>query len=77
MYIRVKVTPEARKEEIKRMDRKDYFEISVREKALHNMANNRVVELFSDYFSLPREKVKIINGHHSHTKLLSIDLENE
>ncbi|OGI57397.1 hypothetical protein A3B85_00010 [Candidatus Nomurabacteria bacterium RIFCSPHIGHO2_02_FULL_37_13] len=51
----------------------DHFEISVREKAERNMANNRVLELVARHFQVPKSKVRIVNGHHSPSKLLIID----
>lgn len=71
MYIHVKVTAHARKEEFKEI-KKDHFTVSVKEKAEHNMANSRVMELLATHFSLPLNKVRIVNGHHSPSKLFSI-----
>ena len=72
MYIRVKVFPSAKKETFKQIN-KDHFEIFVKEKAENNQANNRILELFSLYFHLPKGKIRIVNGHHSPTKLLVIE----
>lgn len=72
MYIRVKVVSSAKKEVFKKTN-EDHFEISVKEKALQNLANNRIIELLSFHFKVSRGKVRIINGHHSPTKLLIID----
>lgn len=73
MYIRVKVTPSSKKEVFKQIN-KDHFEISVKEKAIHNLANNRIIELFSSHYNISKNKVRIINGHHSSTKLLVVDM---
>ena len=51
----------------------DHFEVSVREKAEHNLANERVLELFSLHFKIPVSKVRIINGHRSPSKLLVVE----
>jgi uncharacterized protein YggU (UPF0235/DUF167 family) len=72
MYIKVKVKAGA-KEEFLEQKSKDHFDVSVKEKAERNMANNRVIELVADFFKLPRGKVRIISGHHSPGKILSID----
>jgi hypothetical protein len=72
MYIRAKVKAGAGREEIKQTG-KDHFEISVREKAERNMANKRVIEMLANFFSLPKGKVRIVNGHRSPTKLLIIE----
>jgi len=71
LYIQVKVKTGLKKEEINQKD-DNHFEISVKEKAERNLANNRVVELIALYFKVPKSQIKIINGHHSPTKLLSI-----
>jgi len=72
MYIRVKVIPGAKKELFKKIN-EDHFEISVKEKPIQNLANNRIIELLATYYSIPIKKVRIINGHHSPTKLLVVD----
>ncbi len=52
---------------------KDHFEVSVREEALRNMANKRVVELVALHFKVPVKKVRIVNGHRSLSKLLVVE----
>ncbi len=71
-YIHVKVMPGAGRESLKEKS-KDHFEVSVREKAERNMANKRVVELMALHFKVPVNKVRIINGHRSPSKLLVVD----
>ncbi|HNW71751.1 MAG TPA: DUF167 domain-containing protein [Candidatus Paceibacterota bacterium] len=73
MYIRVKVKANARKEEF-RQTKEDHFEISVKEKAERNMANKRVIEIISSFFSVPLGKVRIVNGHQSPTKLMIVEM---
>ncbi len=70
MYIKVKVITESRKEEIKKV-KDDHYDISIREKAENNKANNRILEIFRDLY--PNVSIKIISGHHSQSKILSID----
>jgi len=71
-YIHAKVMAGAKKESLKQKS-EDHFEISVKEKAEHNLANKRVLELFALYFKLPVSKVRIINGHRSPSKLLVVE----
>ena len=73
MYIKVKVTAGVRKESFVQ-NSKDHFEIAVREKAEHNMANTRVLALVAEHFGIAKNKIRIINGHHSPSKLLSVDV---
>ncbi|MEK7585685.1 MAG: DUF167 domain-containing protein [Patescibacteria group bacterium] len=71
MYIHVKIIAKAKKESIKQ-ENEDHFLISVREPAERNLANTRVIEILALHFKLPVAKVKIINGHKSPSKLISI-----
>ena len=52
----------------------DHFELSVKEKAERNMANKRVVEVMARFFNVPVGKTRIISGHHSQSKIISIDI---
>ncbi|HEY4494391.1 MAG TPA: DUF167 domain-containing protein [Candidatus Paceibacterota bacterium] len=71
-YIHVKVIAGARKESFQEKS-DDHFEVSVKEKAERNMANARILELVALYFKVSVNKVRIINGHRSPSKLLVLD----
>ena len=72
MYVHVTVTAGAKKETVKKL--KDaHLTISVREPALRNMANKRVLELVAGYFGLSKGKARIVSGHHSPSKIVRID----
>lgn len=71
-YIHVKVIAGVRKESFKQKS-EDHFEISVKEKAERNMANARVLELVAGYFKVPKNKVRIVNGHRHPSKLIVIE----
>ncbi|MFA6554265.1 MAG: DUF167 domain-containing protein [Candidatus Paceibacterota bacterium] len=73
MYIHVKATTGANKEEIKKISA-DHFEISVKEPAKQNLANKRIIALVQKMY--PNTLVRIINGHHSRSKLISVE-END
>jgi len=72
VYIHVKVKAGVKTESLKKKS-EDHFEVSVREKAERNMANSRVVEMLAEYLKVPRNKVRIVNGHRSPSKLLIIE----
>jgi uncharacterized protein YggU (UPF0235/DUF167 family) len=72
MYIHVKVTAGAKEEKIQKKS-DTQFVVSVIEEAERNMANGRVVEIFREMFNT--RKVRITNGHHSTSKLLSVDVD--
>ena len=69
MYIKVRVKPNARKEEVIQ-ESDDHFVISVKQKAERNMANKRILEIVKAMY--PGELVRIIHGHQSPSKLLAI-----
>jgi uncharacterized protein YggU (UPF0235/DUF167 family) len=70
MYVKVTVTPGARKEEVEEKD--GTLVLSVREPASGNRANMRVRELVALRYEVPVGKVRILTGHHSRVKMLSI-----
>ena len=71
-YIHLKVTAGARKESWKEKS-KDHFVVAVKEKAEHNLANTRILKIVADYFKIPINKVRIVNGHRHPSKLLVIE----
>ncbi|MCK5286023.1 MAG: DUF167 domain-containing protein [Candidatus Pacebacteria bacterium] len=74
MYIKVKVFPKSKKEEIKKTKgQENRFEVKVKEKAEKNLANTRVLELLAEYFEINKKDISIINGHHHPIKLLRIN----
>ncbi len=74
MYVKVRVRAGAKKEEFT-AELADHFVIAVKEKAQRNLANTRVIELVVRHFGVASSKVRIINGHHSPSKLLSVDID--
>lgn len=72
MYIHVRVVAGAKKELFEQVS-KDHFDATVREEAERNLANRRVVALVAGHFGVPVGKVRIVHGHHSTAKLLSVD----
>ena len=76
MYIKVRVFASSKREEFKKIS-STHFEARVKEKAERNMANKKVVELTRKHFGATGD-VRIINGHHSPSKILSVDgIENK
>lgn len=73
MYIKVKVQAGAKKEEINKKSENTYI-ISVKEKAQRNQANIRVCEIMASLFNISAKQVRIVNGHQSPSKILSINL---
>lgn len=73
MYVKIRVQAGSKKEEIKKKN-KDTYIVSVREKAERNMANKRVCEIMAQIFKISIKNVRIISGHQSPSKILSITL---
>ena len=72
MYVKVRVTPGAQKERIEK-ESADHVNVWVREPAKRNLANRRVIEIIRELFEVTEGKVKIVSGHRSSSKIISID----
>jgi uncharacterized protein YggU (UPF0235/DUF167 family) len=73
MYIRVNATPGAKKELVTQVS-DDKYEISVREPAERNMANARIKTLVARELGVPESAVRMILGHQSPHKILSVTI---
>lgn len=73
MYVKVQVTPKAKKEKFEIVG-DNRFSIAIREEAKQNMANDRVRKVMAHFFGVPERKVKIVSGHRGRSKMLSINI---
>lgn len=71
MYIRIKAKAGAKKELFEKKT-EDSFIVAVKEPAEGNRANKRILELAGAHFGVLAKQIRIISGHHSTTKILSI-----
>ncbi len=71
MYIKVVVYPGVKKEVVKEIG-EARFEIRVKEPAEQNLANSRVRQLMAKQYQVPVSQVRMISGHHSSRKILSV-----
>ena len=71
MYIKVKVKTNSDEELFEEVSETS-FKIAVKEKAERNLANTRVIELLRRHFGPKAGQIRIVNGHHSPSKLLAI-----
>lgn len=71
MYIKVRVIAGAKKESLEKKTKDTYY-ISVKEKAERNMANRRVCEMMAIVLKVPVKSIRIISGHQSPSKILSV-----
>ena len=72
MYVKVTVHPGAKKETIEQ-ETEGSFIISVREPAERNLANRRAIALLADHYGIPANHIRILTGHRSRSKIVSID----
>ena len=71
MHIKVTVAAGAKKERVTKEATGRYY-IEVREPRERNRANHRVREIISEREGVPLGKVRIVAGHRSPTKVISI-----
>lgn len=71
MLIHAKIYADAKKDEVVKTSDTSY-DIYVREPREENRANVRMIELLARYFVIPRNKVRILTGHHQPSKIIDI-----
>lgn len=71
MYIHVKVTAGAKIDLVTKLSN-DRYDMSVREKAEHNMANRKAKFLLAKTLKVDEKLVRLISGHTSPSKLFSV-----
>lgn len=71
MYIKVRVSAGAKKELLTKVA-DDSFLVSVKEPAEQNLANKRVLDIIAEHFGVSARAIRIVSGHHSPGKILSI-----
>lgn len=71
MYVKVYVTPDARRESIEK-ENATTFRIKVREPRERNLANSRVRVLLAKEFAVDKKTIRLISGHRSSTKVFDV-----
>ncbi len=71
MYIKVRVVPNAKREQIKRVNDQT-FELTIKEPAERNLANNRIKELLANEYKIKVNQVRLVSGHHSGSKIFDV-----
>jgi hypothetical protein len=72
MFLKVKVFPYSKKEEIIKTEDSKTLEVRVKEKPINNQANKRLVLILSQYFKVPLSGVKLIRGARRRNKIFEI-----
>lgn len=71
MLIKVKVYPEAGKEEfIKKGE--DAFEIWIKEKPIRGQANRAVISALAEYLNIPLQNIRLIKGFRERNKIFEV-----
>ena len=71
MKIIVKIKPNSRKEEIKKIDDKNFI-VAVKEPPVDGKANKALVKTMAKYFNVSSSTVRIASGHTSKQKIVEI-----
>jgi uncharacterized protein YggU (UPF0235/DUF167 family) len=78
MYLKVFVTPSAKHEKVEVLhpdeggEKGEMLVISVKEPAALNLANKRVREIIAKRAGVLIGRVRILTGHHSRSKVISV-----
>lgn len=71
MLIHVKIEPESKEDSVTEKNKTSYT-VKVREEAKENRANNKMLILLAEHFKIEKNKIRIITGHHSPSKIIEI-----
>jgi len=73
MKIHVKVKPSSKTEELSREG--DSFVVKVKEPPKEGKANQAVIKLLAEHFSVPQNQVRILSGSRSRNKVIEVSEE--
>ncbi|MFZ8863508.1 MAG: DUF167 domain-containing protein [Thermocrinis sp.] len=71
MLIKVKAKPRAKEEYVKRLG-EDFYKVAVKEAPEKGRAKARIVELLSKYFGVKEDRIKLVAGETSKSKLFQV-----
>ena len=71
MKISVRVKPNARKNEVKQLDGNSFL-VSVSVPPVEGKANEKLIDLLSEYFGKPKRAITILRGGSSRNKTVEI-----
>ena len=67
----VRVTPHARQNKV--VENGDVLRVYTTVAPENGRANDAVIELLSDYFDVPKSRIKILKGQTSRDKIVTVD----
>jgi uncharacterized protein (TIGR00251 family) len=76
MLIKVKAKPRSKEEYVKKLG-EDFYEVAVKEAPEKGRANARIVELLSMYFGVKKDRIKLVAGETSKSKLFQVLVEED
>ncbi len=71
MKIRVRVKPGSRRVGVEDMG--DFLLVRVKSPPVEGRANREMIEVLSDYFGVPKSRIRIVAGKSSRDKLVEIE----
>jgi len=71
MLIKVRAKPNAKEEYVKRIG-DAFYEVAVKEAPEKGRANARIVELLSKYFGVSKDRIRLVAGETSKSKLFQV-----
>lgn len=71
MKIYVRVSPRSSKNEITKISEEEY-KVKLTAPPVDNQANDMLVKVLADYFSVPKSSLQIISGKTAKTKIIEI-----
>lgn len=69
--ISIKILPRSSKNEIKRLTESSY-RIKITAPPIDGAANELLIALLSDYFSIPKNRIQLLRGYRSKNKVVKI-----
>jgi len=71
MRISVRVKPNSKQNLVEAIGEKSYL-VRVKEKALEGKANEAVIGMLSEYFDVPKIRVRVVTGMRARNKIIEI-----
>ena len=71
MKIKIKAKPNARKNEVTKLDT-NYYEVKVTVPPEKGKANEKIRELLADYFMIPKSKISLVRGDTYKEKIFEV-----
>lgn len=72
MEISVKVKPNAKQEQLRKVDADNYL-VWVKEKPQEGRANQAVIKVLAEYFGVAKSEVILIKGQNSRQKVFAVE----